>query len=300
MGLGFLESWRRQRLLSPTLGLETALFIIFSGVGCCASSNGCRADCANMMAVVTTTSGIEIFLPLCQRCGEEAFSSESWKKLFGVHPKTPGRGHSPSISNAVFDGESQYATSHLGAQDLPPRRGPILRLRIPVEHLALSSELCGFCQIIVNLDTKHKMIKALHKDAQVDMQLFYPVKYSGTWLPFVMQVTLTLESGKPKKRRERRNETLLAFLSQRGKKSGPWTSFGPNPEKLKPEQKMPTRHRSLVVRKQRCRILCIIFLKKLSSGCRNVRIAIPNAHSHMSPCYRCDSLTCKHLRASVK
>ena len=195
-----------------------------------------------MVVRATLASGEQILFPLCERCHEESFSSESWKKLFGVHPKTPGRGNYRNISDACFDGEFQYTTVTLGEKDLPPRRGPILRLKIPVKGLMLSSGLCGFCRIVVDLDTNGSMAKGRYKDAQVDMQLFFPTKYSGTWLPFVMQVTLTLES---KKRKIWQNTRLLAFLHLSGKIPSSWTLLGQDSQRLNLRQKMQIKSRNL-------------------------------------------------------
>lgn len=139
------------------------------------------------------------------------FAEGAAKKLFGVHPKTPGAG---ATSDACFDGEFQYTRVQLGAMDLEPSRGPILRLRVPVVDLLQSSARCGFCQIVVRLDTNGTMAKGRYEEAQVDIQLFKPVKYNGTWRRWVMQVALTLES---EKSRTWQNSRLLALLPRSGK-----------------------------------------------------------------------------------
>ena len=168
--------------------------------------------------------------------------------MFGVHPDTPGLGNYHQNGNACFDGKFQYTTVNLDQMYLPPERGPILKLRIPVKDLLLSSELCGFCQIVVKLDTNGNMAKRRYDDAQVDMQLFYPAKYSGTWLLYVMQVTLTLESKRRKKRGVWRNTKLLAFLPLYGKVfiSAPYLGQA---QKIESLIKLQMKDRSLVMRK---------------------------------------------------
>ena len=113
-------------------------------------------------------------------------------KLYGAHPKTC---ISTPISNAYFDGKFTYRvlSGRVGGKLLPRRRGPILRLRTPVEKILQSSALCGICEIVVSLDTKGDMAKGRYKNALVDFQLLFPFKQAGAWLPFVMQITLTLD-----------------------------------------------------------------------------------------------------------
>ena len=168
-----------------------------------------------MVAGVEPSSGERVLVPLCPRCCEEAFSLDSLEKLFDAPPKIPGGGEYPEISDGCFDGESQYEMIYFHTKNLPPDRGPILRLHVPVKDLMRSSRICGFCRIVVDLGTNFTMAKGRYEEAQVDMQLFFPAKHSGTWLPHVMQVSLTLESDKWG---TWQNSRLLAFIGE----AEPW------------------------------------------------------------------------------
>ena len=88
-----------------------------------------------MVAIAETEDGEQVILPLCEKCVHGAFSPESWTKLFGTYPKTPGRGPWEESSDPVFDGEFQFTEYGLGAKRYPHKRGPILRLRLPVAEL---------------------------------------------------------------------------------------------------------------------------------------------------------------------
>lgn len=160
--------------------------------------------------MAVTTAGEHVPVPLCIRCYEEAFCPEGWSKLLGFHPKTPGRGPWRDTSDACFDGEFQFTILALGARTLPRMRGPILKLRRPVEAILEEAPLCGLCRILCDLDTAGRLTTGRYQNAEVDLQLFFPEKRgSDTWHSFVIQVALTLESKKAKKFT---NKKLLAIV----------------------------------------------------------------------------------------
>ena len=160
------------------------------------------------MFVGTAPDGEAIPVLLCLRCYQEAFGKESWTKLLGVHPETSRMDDS---SDACFDGEFSYTIQGLGGTKYPRRRGPILRLNVPVKDL-LDSKLCGFCEFLQNLDTEQHLGTDRYETAQVDLQLFYPNWANGTFLPFIIQVSLRLEHAKEQ---PRVNSAFLAVTFER-------------------------------------------------------------------------------------
>lgn len=255
-----------------------------------------------MVVFATTSSGKEIVIPLCRRCIEEAFSEESWTKLYGVHPNTSV---STETSNACFDGEFSYIVMGLGGKILPPRRGPILRLHFPVEKILQSSVLCGICKILVGLDTKGDMAKGRYKDAQVDLQLFFPSKLEGTWLPFVMQITLTLEDSK--KRRKWENKKLVGFLTHPGRLlnlSIRLEIMTPRMNHRKAEdlqiyQETKRKFRSQVTKTVKQGISYMVCLKKPTDEYASVKTTIKAVPSHTSRIYLCEFLTWNRSRVQV-
>ena len=167
-----------------------------------------------MVFVVKFSSSDElVVVPLCPRCREEPFSAESWTKLFGTHPATLDEGD--ATFDTFFTGNDRLGMLNFGAKNLPLGRGPILRLHIPTKDVMRSSrENCGFCRILVELDTKRYISKKRFETAQVDVQLFIPAKHNGTWFPIMMQVTLVLES---KEGGSLKNSRFLALLDDHSK-----------------------------------------------------------------------------------
>lgn len=147
--------------------------------------------------------GEAIPIMLCLRCYQEAFSKESWTKLLGAHPQNA---RSDDSSDACFDEEFSYTIQGLGGKKHPRRRGPILRLKIPINDL-LDSEPCSLCQILKDLDTEQHLATDRYERAQADLQLFFPDRSNGTFLPFIIQVTLRFLCAME---RDWENSTLLA------------------------------------------------------------------------------------------
>lgn len=127
---------------------------------------------------------------LCPKCCKETFSKDSWAKLFGVHPETSPADDS---SNACFDGRDSYTIQDIAGTVYPQRRGPILRLAYPVKDL-IDSTLCGFCEVLKNLDTEQHLLTGRYQTAGVDLQLFDPKRSNGTLFPFILQVSLRLQT----------------------------------------------------------------------------------------------------------
>lgn len=160
------------------------------------------------MFVGLAPDGQAILVLLCLRCYHEAFGKESWTKLLGEHPETRRIDDS---SDACFDGEFSYAIQSLGSTRDPRSRGPILRLKVPVKDL-LDSKFCGFCKILRDLDTEQHLATDRYETAEVDLQLFYPNWSNGTFLPFIVQVSLKLERAEEQ---SRVNSAFLAITPKR-------------------------------------------------------------------------------------
>ncbi|KAL9118621.1 MAG: hypothetical protein Q9187_004834 [Circinaria calcarea] len=141
---------------------------------------------------------------VCARCSETIFSPITWAHLRGDTLDQPIPDIDSHISDYHIINDHNFLVELFGVEDgrdfavkmfsvgeNPKKRGPMVDFKILAKDILESSQKsCGFCKLLLKLDSDGTLLAEHDKTRVLRLQAFWPEKINGSMHPMMLEVGL--------------------------------------------------------------------------------------------------------------